>query len=126
MTSGALPAWQLLATVELLRRPRGGPAGQSALLEECRWQLDWLLRMQLPDGHPYAGLAFHRVHGTTWEPDAVWPHLDATTRVLHRPSTGAALALAAVAAQAARVFAELTRLTPPVLLTPPPAPTGGP
>ena len=106
VTSGALPTWQLLATVELLRRHEADPAEQSALLEECRWQLDWLLRMQLPDGHPYAGLAFHRVHGSTWEPDAVWPHLDATTRVLHRPSTGAALALAAVAAQAARVFAE--------------------
>ena len=106
VTSGALPTWQLLATVELLRRHGADPAEQSALLEECRWQLDWLLRMQLPDGHPYAGLAFHRVHGSTWEPDAVWPHLDATTRVLHRPSTGAALALAAVAAQAARVFAD--------------------
>ena len=106
VTSGALPAWQLLATVELLRRHGADSAEQSALLEECRWQLDWLLRMQLPDGHPYAGLAFHRVHGSTWEPEAVWPHLDATTRVLHRPSTGAALALAAVAAQAARIFAE--------------------
>ena len=68
VTSGALPAWQLLATVDLLRaHPATAPAGlEAALLEEARWQLDWLLRMQVPPGHPYAGLAFHRVHGTSW------------------------------------------------------------
>ena len=107
VTSGALPAWQLLATVELLRRHGADSAEQSALLEECRWQLDWLLRMQLPDGHPHAGLVFHRVHGTVpGNPTRSGRTSIATTRVLHRPSTGAALALAAVAAQAARIFAE--------------------
>ena len=106
VTSGALPAWQLLAVVELLRaHPDMAPTGlEVALLEEVRWQLDWLLRMQVPSGHQYAGLAFHRVHGTEWAPPAMWPHGDPTTRVLHRPSTGAALQLAAVAARAARSY----------------------
>ncbi len=110
VTSGALPASQLLATVELLRR-RGARTSwsmrtESLLLEECRWQLDWLLRMQVPAGSPHAGLAFHRVHGTEWAPLPCWPHLDPTLRVLHRPSTAAALHLSAVAAHGARVLRD--------------------
>ena len=107
VTSGALPVWQLLATVELVRR-HPAPAGlETALVEEARWQLDWLLRMQVPPGHAYAGLAFHRVHGTVWEPPVIWPHLDPTLRVLHRPSTGAGLHLAAAAAQGSRILAAI-------------------
>ena len=41
VVSGSLPAWQLLDV-----DPR-----------ECRWQLDWLLRMLVPDGQPLAGMA---------------------------------------------------------------------
>ena len=108
VTSGALPAWQLLAAVDLLRaHPHTAPPDlETALVEEVRWQLDWLLRMQVPPGHMYAGLAFHRVHGTEWAPPAMWPHLDPAPRVLHRPSTGAGLHLAAVTARAARTFAR--------------------
>jgi len=108
VTSGAIAVWQLLATVELLRRRGTGTAwwahAEALLLEECRWQLDWLLRMQVPTGVPHARLAFHRVHGTEWAPLPCWPHEDPTTRVLHRPSTAAALHLAAAAAHGARVF----------------------
>jgi endoglucanase len=109
VTSGAMPVWQLLAAVELIRR-RGAPSAwwreiEAQLVEECRWQLDWLLRMQVPAGHPHAGLAFHRVHGTEWAPLPCWPHEDPTSRVLHRPSTAAALHLAAAAAHGARVLA---------------------
>jgi endoglucanase len=104
VTSGAMPVWQLLATVELLRRRGGGLEARALLIEECRWQLDWLLRMQVPAGVAHAGLAFHRVHGTDWAPLPCWPHEDPTTRVLHRPSTAAALHLAAAAAHGARVL----------------------
>jgi endoglucanase len=109
-TSGAMPVWQLLATVELIRR--GGRRSawskqtEALLVEECRWQLDWLLRMQVPAGRPHAGLAFHRVHGTEWAPLPCWPHQDPTTRVLHRPSTAAGLHLAAAAAHGARVLCD--------------------
>jgi endoglucanase len=80
------------------------PAIGEALVEECRWELDWLMRMQVPSGFPLAGMAFHRVHGTEWEPEAIWPHLDPTERVLHRPSTAATLNLAAACAHAARLY----------------------
>ncbi|MBO3095567.1 glycoside hydrolase family 9 protein [Cellulomonas dongxiuzhuiae] len=95
VTSGAIAAWQLLGTLDLV-------PGDRRVADECRWQLDWLLRMQVPPGRPLAGLAFHRVHGTTWSPLPGWPHLDPTERVLHRPSTTATLHLAAAAAAGAR------------------------
>ena len=37
----------------------------------------------------------------------MWPHEDPATRVLHRPSTGAGLHLAAVAARAAQTYADV-------------------
>jgi endoglucanase len=97
--SGSIALWQLLTTAALY------PG--TALLEECRWQLDWMLRMQVPPGRSLAGTVFHRVHGTTWSPLPGLPHEDPTFRVLHRPSTAATLHLAAVAAQGARIFRPL-------------------
>ena len=106
LTSGSIAVWQLLNVLDLLRRhphaPR--PIPESGLIEEIRWQLDWMLRMQVPPGQPLEGMAFHRVHGTEWSPLPGWPHDDPTRRVLHRPSTGATLHLAAVAAQGARLL----------------------
>jgi endoglucanase len=90
--SGSIALWQLL-NLPL-----------SIVEAECRWQLDWLLRMQVPAGQPLAGMAFHRVHGTQWSPMPGWAHEDPTERVLHRPSTAATLYLAAVAAQGARLL----------------------
>ena len=113
VTSGAIAVWQLLSTLEVLGRTHGdavtGGFG-SALVAECRWQLDWLLRMQIPAGDRLAGLVFHRVHGTEWSPLPGWAHEDPTERVLHRPSTPATLQLAAAGAHAARLLA---RFDPP-------------
>jgi endoglucanase len=106
VTSGAIAVWQLLSTLELLTRADGvlSEGFADMIRTECRWQLDWMLRMQVPAGDPLAGLAFHRVHGTVWSPMPGWAHEDPTERVLHRPSTAASLQLAAVAAQGARLF----------------------
>lgn len=105
VTSGAIAVWQLLTTLDLVDGA-DAPEDQRALTDrvvaECRWQLDWLLRMQVPPDHPGAGLAFHRVHGTEWSPLPGWAHEDPTRRVLHRPSTGAGLHLSAAAAAGAR------------------------
>jgi endoglucanase len=104
--SGSIAVWQLLNLIDLLRRVADRPAvvSQPALIEECRWQLDWLLRMQVPPDQPLAGMAFHRVHGSEWSPMPGLPHKDPTRRVLHRPSTAATLHLAAVTAQASRLL----------------------
>jgi endoglucanase len=106
VTSGAIAAWQLLSTQYLLHKAESARISELAptIEDECRWQLDWLLRMRVPDGNPLAGMAFHRVHGTQWSPIPGWAHEDATERVLHRPSTGATLQVAAVTAQGARQF----------------------
>jgi endoglucanase len=110
--STALPIGQLLGAWERLqaRHSASGrplPPLADELLDECRWGLDWLLKMQVPAGNPLAGMAFHRVHGTSWPELPMWPHLDPTERVLHRPSTAATLAVAGAAAFGARVFAGL-------------------
>lgn len=105
VTSGSIAVWQLLATLDVMACRAPASAGlRDGVLAECRWQLDWLMRMQVPADRPFAGLAFHRVHGVTWSPLPGWPHLDPTARVVHRPSTPAALHLAAATAAGARHF----------------------
>ena len=108
VVSTALPVAQLLGARErLLTQHSAEPALADELLEECRWGLDWLLTMQVPAGYPLAGMVFHRVHGTSWPALPMWPHLDPTRRVLHRPSTAATLALAGAAAFGSRAFAGI-------------------
>lgn len=108
IVSGSIAVWQLLNLLDLLRGAAGaGVVSEPALLDECRWQLDWMLRMQVPPGQPLAGMAFHRVHGTVWSPMPGWAHEDPTIRVLHRPSTAATLHLAAVGAQASRLLRHI-------------------
>jgi endoglucanase len=110
VVNGGLSVAQLLSARErAIRRgpPQPTSSTEDALLAECRWELDWMLRMQVPAGKPLAGMAFHRVHGTEWTPLPMWPHEDPTERVLHRPSTAATLNLAAAAAHGARVFADV-------------------
>ena len=36
--------------------------GVPDILDEARWELEWLLRMQVPQGLPLAGMAHHKVH----------------------------------------------------------------
>jgi endoglucanase len=84
--------------------PEGGN-GAPDLLDEARWELEFMLGMQVPDGQPLAGMAHHKIHDDDWTPLPTAPASDATPRHLHAPSTAATLNLAAVAAQCARAFA---------------------
>jgi endoglucanase len=86
-----------------LRIPERGN-GVPDVLDEARWELDFLMRMQVPEGKPYAGMAFHKIHDAAWTGLPTRPELDAQPRELHRPSTAATLNLAATAAQCARVI----------------------
>lgn len=73
-------------------------------LDEARWELDWMLKMVVPPGDPYAGMVHHKIHDNTWTGLPLMPHDDGLNRELHRPSTAATLNLAAVAAMGARLF----------------------
>ncbi|WP_329600001.1 glycoside hydrolase family 9 protein [Streptomyces pseudovenezuelae] len=86
-----------------LRVPERGN-GVPDVLDEARWELEFLMRMQVPAGKPYAGMAFHKIHDAAWTGIPTRPDQDAQPRELHRPSTAATLNLAAAAAQCARVF----------------------
>ncbi|SBT37878.1 glycoside hydrolase family 9 protein [Micromonospora auratinigra] len=75
------------------------------ILDEARWELEFLLRMQVPAGQPLAGMAHHKIHDRNWTGLPLAPQDDPQPRELHPPSTAATLNLAAVAAQCARLFA---------------------
>ena len=74
------------------------------LLDETRVELEWMLRMQVPEGQSLAGMAHHKLHGNAWTEIGTRPDEDLVPRFLHAPSTAATLNLAATAAQAARVY----------------------
>ncbi|MBI1682419.1 glycoside hydrolase family 9 protein [Caulobacter hibisci] len=104
------------------RIPEAGN-GVSDLLDEARWELEFLLAMQvlagttmaLPVGHqgkgPLAltpidasGMAHQKLTDVYWTGLPTAPHEDPAPRFLYHPTTGATLNLAAVAAQCARVW----------------------
>ena len=120
VVNGGIAVAQLLGTYERavavgtaaalgdgsLRVPEAGN-GVPDVLDEARWELEWLLRMRVPAGSPYAGMAHHKVTDAAWTGIPTLPAADDRPRYLHRPSTAATLNLAAVAAQGARVFADV-------------------
>lgn len=78
--------------------------GVPDLLDEARWQMEFMLRMQVPAGNPKAGMVHHKVHDEKWTALGMAPHEDKMKRYLHAPSTAATLNVAATAAQAARIW----------------------
>ncbi|MFJ6352854.1 glycoside hydrolase family 9 protein [Streptomyces sp. NPDC092046] len=117
VVNGGISTWLVVNSFERAKRAgRDAALGDSTLrvpergnavpdvLDEARWELDFLMRMQVPEGRPYAGMAFHKVHDAAWTGMPLRPDQDAQPRELHRPSTAATLNLAAAAAQCARVF----------------------
>ncbi|MEV0397459.1 glycoside hydrolase family 9 protein [Polymorphospora rubra] len=118
VVNGGIATYQLLSAWErAVAVGRSGPLGDSTLaipergngvpdiLDEARWNLEFMLKMQVPAGRPLAGMAHHKVHDESWTGPPMLPHQDRKQRQLHRPSTAATLNLAAVAAQGARVYA---------------------
>jgi endoglucanase len=119
VVNGGIATWELLSTYERSLRARTGhPAalgdGTLALpesgnkvpdvLDEARWELEFLLKMQVPAGQPLAGMAHHKVHDEQWTGLPLLPSQDPQKRELHPPTTAATLNLAATAAQAARLY----------------------
>jgi len=78
------------------------------LLDEAKWELQWMMKMQVPEGQPNAGLVHHKMHDEEWSALGSLPVLpEKVKRTLHPVSTAATLNLAATAAQASRIFAKL-------------------
>ncbi len=101
-----------------LRLPETGN-GVPDILDEARWELDWMLKMQVPAGSApqgidgqlvdVSGMAHHKISDADWTGLPLDPAADSQPRHLFRPSTAATLNLAAVAAQGARLFKKYDR-----------------
>lgn len=70
------------------------------LLDEILWNLRWMLRMQDPND----GGVYHKLTNSSFDPMKMMPHEALKPRYVVQKTTTAALNLAAVAAQASRVF----------------------
>lgn len=98
----------------------------SDLLDEARWEMEFLLRMQIPDGvhmavpvgrwkaaaPPFAdrdvsGMVHTKIADENWTPLPTAPQDDRQTRYLYPPSTAATLNVAATAAQCARIWRKI-------------------
>ncbi|MFI5891987.1 glycoside hydrolase family 9 protein [Actinoplanes sp. NPDC051513] len=111
VVNGGITTWEMLNEYERshavrnvgLNIPESGNRVPD-ILDEARWELDFLLSMQVPAGKPYAGMAHHKIHDQNWTGLPLLPDQDPQPRELHPVSTAATLNLAAVAAQAARIY----------------------
>jgi endoglucanase len=112
VVNGGISTWELLSEYE---RDRSGLKTVSLnipesgnrvpdILDEARWELNFLLEMQVPAGEPLAGMVHHKIHDQNWTGLPLLPSQDPQPRELHPVSTAATLNLAAVAAQAARIY----------------------
>jgi endoglucanase len=77
--------------------------GKPDLLDEARWEIELLLRLQMISG-PLAGMVHHKLHDVAWTPLGTAPSEDSLERRVFPPSTAATLDFVAVVAQAARVY----------------------
>jgi endoglucanase len=120
VVNGGISVWQLLNLYE--RSLAFGDAdafgdgslaipendnGVADLLDEARWEVEFLLSMQAPAGSVNAGWVHHKMHDESWTGLPMLPHQDDRARYLAPVSTAATLNMAAVAAQAARLWADI-------------------
>jgi endoglucanase len=121
VVNGGISVWTLLNLYERTQHLGAGLAalgdgtlsipesknGVSDLLDEARWELAFLLKMQVPPGHEKSGMVHHKIHDSAWTTLGRVPPETTQERYLHAPSTAATLNLAAAAAQCTRIWREL-------------------
>ncbi|MCQ8186110.1 glycoside hydrolase family 9 protein [Parvularcula sp. BGMRC 0090] len=131
VVNGGISVWALMNAAERGIAGRDGSAaipeagnGVPDVLDEARWEMDFLLAMQVPEGTTLrlplgmqngpelelsevdaSGMAHHKVGDQFWTGLPTIPAEAPDDRALAYPSTAATLNLAAAAAQCARVFA---------------------
>jgi endoglucanase len=118
VVNGGISAWTLLDQWERLKFlgkavkdygdgkmqiPEQGN-GIDDLLDEARWEVEFLMAMQAPDGTEFAGMVHHKMHDEGWTAIGIRPDQDTLPRTLRPVSTPATLNAAAVAAQASRAL----------------------
>ncbi|GAA2880252.1 endoglucanase [Actinoplanes cyaneus] len=108
VVNGGISVWELLSEYEQSHAVRGvslniPESGNRTpdILDEVRWELDFLLSMQAPNG-----MVHHKIHDQAWTGLPLLPSQDPQPRELHPVSTAATLNVAATAAQAARIYAK--------------------
>ncbi len=140
VVNGGIALWTLLNLYERQRAlgtaspfedgkaaiPEGGN-GVNDLLDEARWEMEFFLKMQVPEGTRLSlpvgtkrteagmkftvvdasGMAHHKLASERWTSLPMAPHADPLKRQLFPPSTSATLNLAAAAAQCARIWREI-------------------
>lgn len=125
VVNGGIAVWTLMNLYELmpdsfadgsLSIPESSN-GIADILDEARWEMEFLLSMQVPDGEPQAGMAHHKMHDESWAGMPMEPptevdndnanEIEGRGRYLFPPSTAATLNLAATAAVCARVWEEI-------------------
>ncbi|MGI4730485.1 MAG: glycoside hydrolase family 9 protein [Janthinobacterium lividum] len=136
VVNGGISLWTLQNLYETMQAAPPFPDGSAALpeagngvndlLDEARWEMRFLLAMQVPDGARLmlpvdhqpgsgrlrlspvdaGGMAHQKVADRNWTPLPTVPAEDREERLLYPPSTAATLNLAATAAQCSRVFRQ--------------------
>ncbi len=88
--------------------PEGGN-GLYDILDEAKWQMDFLMKMQVPSSKDssLAGMVHHKVTDESWTALGLLPSEDPKDRYLRPVSTAATLNVAATAAQAARIWKDI-------------------
>jgi len=123
VVNGGISVWTMLNQYERAKYLGGNssdfadgtmklPASEKAdgtpdILNEARWEIEWILKMQIPTGLTYAGMVYHKMHDDKWT-DLTLNPANATAalnpRRIWAPSTAATLNFAAVGAQCYRTF----------------------
>jgi len=86
------------------------PEGKNSkpdILDEARFGLEALMKLQVPAGKPMAGMVHQKMHGIEWSAIPTAPDKDEIKRYLRPVSTAATLNIAGAAAQAARLWKTL-------------------
>jgi endoglucanase len=112
VVNGGISVWTLMDEYE--RDPKAwvdgtlnipeNKNGVPDILDEARWELKFLLGMQVPVGQPLAGMVYHKLHDDVWSAVPSLPLATTADRHLFPPSTAATLNVAAVGAQCARIW----------------------